>query len=102
MPDGFGKVSSTFTSERGHDHESAPPRLFHSRSKCPAADGLQRSRYSVAAVVRAGFLGDRYALFPSSTDTSMGGALLECLVCGDQCLSIGPSFCRASSSQTDT
>src|SRR6516165_5179786 len=88
-------------SKGGSNHEFIAPRLFRPRCKRPAVGGLQRSRHSVAAVVRGGSLSDCDALLCSSADTAVGAAHLECRLCGDQPVPILAPLPRASSSQTD-
>src|SRR5438046_9996594 len=89
-------------SNRGNNDELIQSKLFHPRCKRSLSGGLQRSRHSVAAVVRGRSLADFHPIFRATADNAVGAAQLECRVCSDQFAAIMASLHRASSSQTDT
>src|SRR4030095_10441521 len=83
-----------------NNHELIQSKLFHPRCKRPLIGGLQRSRHSVAEVIRGRSLADLDPIFRAAADDALGAAQLECRVCRNQSVAIMASLHRASSSQT--
>src|SRR5207247_9634072 len=89
-------------SNRGNNDELIQSKLFHPRCKCSLSGGLQRSRHSVAAVVRGRSRADLHPIFCATADNAVGAALLECRVCRYQSVALMAFFHSALSCHSYT